>query len=99
MDDLGVPLFLETSMYYQYQVIQSDFSFIPVVGGYKQPLKGSLNHPNKSHKELSGTGHFSTQHFLVKGFQDLPVYPIDKFPFTVHRSNIRNPPNKSQAIA
>ena len=26
MDDLGVPLFLETSMYYQDQVIQSAFS-------------------------------------------------------------------------
>ena len=59
------------------------FLLIPVVGGHKQPLKGSLYyHPNKSHKELSGTGHVSTQHFLVKGFQDLSVYTMDKFPFT-----------------
>ena len=93
MDDLGVPLFLETSMYYQYQVIQSAFSLSR--SWRSQTAIERVTLPSqKNHKELSG--HFSTQHFLVKGFQDLPVYTMDKFPFTVHRSNIRNPPNKSR---
>ena len=28
--------------------------FDPLVGGHQQPLKGSLNHPKKGHKELPG---------------------------------------------
>ena len=30
------------------------FPFYPLLGGPQQPLKGSLNHPKKGHKELPG---------------------------------------------